>query len=63
MTAIHFNAAPKRKPLGNRPTEARDEPDADQDLFGYVFVMLAIGNAVGVIFVLKTLIYIFRLAH
>jgi F0F1-type ATP synthase membrane subunit c/vacuolar-type H+-ATPase subunit K len=58
MAAIHFNAARQSKPFGNRQTGVRGAPDADQDLFGCVFLMLAIADAVGVIFVLKTLIYL-----
>jgi hypothetical protein len=58
MAAIHFNAARRRKPFANRRTEVRGTPDADQDLLGCSFVMLAIGDAVGVIFVLKTLVYL-----
>ena len=71
MAAIHFNTAPQRKPFGSRRTEARGAPGADQDifgespfgqdLFGYAFVMLAVGDAIGVIFVLKTLIYLLHL--
>jgi hypothetical protein len=61
MAAIHFNAAPQRKPFGNRRTEARGAPDAEQDLFGCAFVMLAISDAVGVTFILKTLIYLLHL--
>jgi len=66
MAAIRFNTAPQRKPFENRRTEARGAPGADQDLYGrslfsYAFVMLAVGDAIGVIFVLKTLIYLLHL--
>ena len=63
MATIHFNAALQRRPFGNRRTEALGASDAGQDFFGYGFVMLAIGNAVGAIFVLKTLICLLHLSH
>jgi hypothetical protein len=63
MAAIHFNAARQSKPFGNRRTEAHGAPDADQNLFGCGFVTLAVGDAVGAIFVLKTLIYLLHLNH
>jgi hypothetical protein len=45
----------------NRRTEVRgDTPQADQNLFGYAFVMLAMGDAVGVIFLLRILAYFFH---
>jgi hypothetical protein len=66
MAAIHFNTAPQRKAFGNRRTGARGAPGADQDIFGQdffgcAFVMLAVDDAIGVIFVLKTLIYLLHL--
>lgn len=46
----------------NRQTEVRgDAPQADQNLFDYAFVMLALGDAVGVIFLLRILAYFFHL--
>ena len=46
----------------NRQTEVRgDTPQADQNLFDYAFVMLALGDAVGVIFLLRVLAYFFHL--
>jgi hypothetical protein len=63
MATIHFNAARQRRLFGNRRTDAPGALDAGQDLFGYGFVMLAMGDAVGAIFVLKTLICLFHLNH
>jgi hypothetical protein len=37
--------------------------DAGQDFFDFSFVMLAVGDAVGAIFVLKTLIGLLHLNH
>jgi hypothetical protein len=45
----------------SRRREVNSTPDADQDLFDYAFVMLAIGDIVGAIFVLRTLIHLLHL--
>jgi hypothetical protein len=45
----------------SRLGEVHRTPDADQDLFGYASVMLTIGDVVGAIFVLRTLIYLLHL--